>query len=180
MTETYIYTCKFKDPDHDLMKKLNQICVVQTGQQLVAFVEHDLHIVFLKKTTSKGEIKLIPIGFCCVSPFSPENHFKNDLEYKGDDIIVNTKGLGPLYIYNYICDYKYRKYKPSVELMNFLKKFDRDMNLDIDVKNDRARNFFTRNGFQQVGVYSNTKNGKLHSYNSFSYYIKLDNPAVSS
>jgi hypothetical protein len=145
----------FKNLDKGLIRKLKIICRKMTGEPLLAFPEHKIFIVF---NTSDQDAK--PIGFCCVSNFSPENHFDNE-------------STGAFYVYNYICDAKYRKLKQSLFLINHIKSLGNDLNLDILKNNEHAKKFFIRNGFKYVKDYNMKKfDTQTIYYESFTYFFQ--------
>jgi hypothetical protein len=137
-------TTKTLNPD--LKKKLKILCRKITGEQLKLFNDDTIIIVTYNKK---------PIGICCISNKSPESHFENE---------QNEFSNSSIYLYNYLCDVTYKKYKPSVALMNHIKATKKSINLDIIAGNEHAYQFFKKNGFTHVGEYSNGKNDyKMYS-----------------
>lgn len=134
----------------DDKRRMKLISRSATGEMLKAYDEHDVILVY-------KDDKLA--GYCFISPDSPENHFDNEEDAK--------------YVYNYICDSKYRKYKVSVFLMKVLKSYcaEYEINLDIAEWNAHSIRFFERNGFQYIGDY-NKEQGKKEQYKSYTYSNK--------
>lgn len=125
----------------NIYKKLKKLCMKETGTPIVIL---DNHITIV------GYYNNHVVCMCSISNFSPGNHFDNE-----------TNGH-VAYLYNYICDSKYRKHKVSVSLMTFVKDFiinstnysHEYINLDIECGNNRAIKFFERNNFIYYKDYS--------------------------
>jgi hypothetical protein len=121
-------------------KKIKIICRKMTCKNL--HIEKSSKVVIIY-TNNK------PIGFCCISEYSPENHFDNE---KND-----------IYLYNFICDSNYRL-KQSWFLMEYVKhKYKKNINIDIVKDNDKSEKFFIKNNF----IFINKEYRNI--YNSYSY-----------
>ena len=146
----------YKNLDKETKKKLKKLCRKTTGEILKVYPDHEIIIGF------KNNNKVVCM--CCISPFSPEYHFENEDEES------------PVpYIYNYLCDQKYRKHKISVSQMYYLKDYIREndkftikeINLDILKENDHSLAFFMKNGFKIVGSYKNIATENEHNSLTF-------------
>lgn len=128
------------------LKQLKQLSRKTTGEQLKIF-DGDTIVIALYNSKI--------IGTCCIAMRSPETHFKNEFDNKVP------------YLYNYVCDITHKKKKPSVSIMLYIKDFVKDLiasetstndilneiNLDVEITNDRAINFFEKNNFIPQGLY---------------------------
>lgn len=115
------------------VRQLKILCRKSTGEQLKIF---DNDYIILCKHNSNV------IGMCCIAKKSPEAHFENE------------KDREIPYLYNYICDKKHKKKKPSVAIMNFIKQDADEINLDVLTGNDIAIKFFEKNNFVRKGIYN--------------------------
>lgn len=135
--------------DASTLKQLKQLCRKVTGEQLKIF---DDDIVIIAKYGKKI------VGMCNIAFKSPESHFENE---------VNNKVA---YLYNYMCDITQKAKKPSVVLMNFIKDYVmtnvdcKDINLDVEIDNIHAQQFFEKNNFIQVGKYARSKEYFMYTY----------------
>jgi hypothetical protein len=138
----------FRDISKSDLRKMKLISNKMTNESLQGFKEHR---VFLVRVDTKVA------AYCFISPVSPENHFGNESR--------------AVYLYNYICDDKYKNHKVSVFLMNAIKceYAILDINLDIAEWNIHARQFFEKNEFSHVKDYEKTF-GKKEKYNSFTFF----------
>lgn len=132
-------------------KQLKQLCRKTTGEILKVYGDD---IIIVCKYNAKV------IGMCSISMKSPGSHF------------IYEKYREIPYLYNYICDINYRKYKPSVAIMNYIKKWVDEklygrINLDVAVGNDHAARFFIRNRFIECGKYGQaTRDYIMYTYES--------------
>jgi len=146
-----IITLSVKDvnTDKQILKKLKILVRKTTGEHL-KFSEN------IKDTTILCYYNNNIIGICNISDKSPNRHFANE---RDDDSYVP-------YLYNYICDASYKKKKPSVMIMNFIKKlYEDDLNLDILDDNNHAKQFFEKNNFNNTGSY----NAGLKVYDTYTF-----------
>jgi hypothetical protein len=149
----------------------------------------DEDIVFLvHKKNNDGSIGKIA-GMGMITNASPDLHFSNE---EKDKVKVP-------YLYNFICDPKYKKLKVSVALLYHIKRYVKRanyprgpcINLNVLNGNKKAEQFFTRNGFvfqhmwdPRVGSYvadtSNTNKDKYDKfvYKSFTYSGNAGTPIV--
>jgi RimJ/RimL family protein N-acetyltransferase len=144
-----IHTGVFKELKPDVIKKLKQLCRKATGERLIVLPEHC--VVYGKVNTKvNAKVNAKVVAMCCVSPFSPELHFENELRRNVP------------YIYNYMIDATHRKNKVALELMTFIKaafasgdvvEKTSEVNLDILEGNNHAIRFFERSGFAPKGDY---------------------------
>ncbi|MGL5935425.1 MAG: GNAT family N-acetyltransferase [Cetobacterium sp.] len=129
------------------LKQLKQLSRRMTGEQLKLLDSGDIVTVLHNDKI---------IGMCCITMKSPGGHFNNE-----DDANIP-------YLYNYICDISHKKKKPSVFIMNFLKDSLKNypfINLDVEIENDHAKQFFERNGFVYQGDYGNNiKEYKMYTF----------------
>lgn len=141
-------TTNFNDLSKDELKKLKQLCIHMTGERLIYLENNEVIICYYNKKI---------IAMCAISPFSPERHFPND-----DNAV---------YLYNFICDVNYRKYKNSYKLMNYIKSHIKHkfINLDVLENNGRAKRFFEKNGFKQIGTYTQKINDAEKKYLCFTF-----------
>jgi ribosomal protein S18 acetylase RimI-like enzyme len=127
---------KFRDIPIEEIRRMKILCQRNTGEKLIGYPDHNVINIYRNK-------KLV--GFTFISPESPEPHFSNEKE--------------AVYIYNFLIDIKYRKYKLAMHLMNELKKEYAGLSLNLDIIdwNAHSRKFFEKNGFKHVGEYRNYK-----------------------
>lgn len=141
------------------LKKIKQLVRKMTGESLYIFNNQKTIIGYINK-------KIVCI--CSISLFSPESHFNNELCNKGVP-----------YLYNYICDANYKKYKNSYQLMLFIKKYllnefyAKFINLDVLKTNKHAQQFFVKNGFIKCGEYIKKKNNKNVIYYKYTFTYNL-------
>jgi len=121
--------------DQSSVRQLKILSRKSTGEQLKIFGND--YIILCKHNANI-------IGMCCIAKKSPEVHFENE------------KDCEIPYLYNYICDKKHKKKKPSVAIMNFIKQDTDEINLDVVDDNDIAINFFEKNNFVRKGIYRQT------------------------
>jgi len=135
-----IVTTSVKDvnADKQTLKKLKILARKTTGEQL-KFSEN------IKDTTILCYHNNNLIGVCNIGDKSPNRHFPNE---KDDDSHIP-------YVYNYMCDASYKRKKPSVMIMNFIKNlYEDDLNLNILDDNNHAKQFFEKNNFKHNGNYN--------------------------
>ena len=123
--------------DKDLLKKIKILSRKVTCEQLKIFDE-DTIIICLYGTKV--------VGVCCISMKSPETHFDNE------EVEVP-------YLYNYMCDITYKKMRPSLSIMCYIKTClklggNRFINLDVLDDNAHAMQFFEKNNFVKAGEYN--------------------------
>lgn len=138
----------YKDISKKDIKVMKLISNKMTNESLFGFKDHKVILI-------KVETKVA--AFCFISPFSPEQHFANEKE--------------AVYLYNYICDDKYREYKVSKILMDFIKQeyVNLDLNLDVTENNEHAAQFFEKNGFKYMSDYEQSS-GQKNKYKAYTYF----------
>lgn len=137
----------YKDISKKDLKHMRLIGNRMTNEPLKGFIEHKVILIRMRAKIA---------AFCFISPSSPEKHFDNE--------------DGAVYLYNYICDDKYRDAKISVALMEFIKKEyeNIDLNLDVAENNDHAFQFFQKNGFGYIKDYEQSS-GQQKKYKALTY-----------
>ena len=120
-----------------ILQKLKLLCRKTTGEKLKIFGSN---ITIVGKWNNKI------ISMCNINEYSPEKHFKNE-----------SKKTVP-YLYNFLCDPKYRKKKVSYKMMAFVKEYcekiyDDIINLNTEKNNNRAISFFQKNQFVKCGEF---------------------------
>ncbi len=139
MKITYVERIVAGMPAHEL-EQVKKLCRRSTGETFKAFLKH---------TCIVGYRGGKAVSMCVVSRTSPNKHFDNE-----------TNGQIVPYLYNFICDYKYKKNRISLDLMTYVKGYIAAMyggaspiNLDVEVENINAQNFFIKNGFVESTRY---------------------------
>ena len=144
----------------DFYKKLKGLSRKMTGEQLKLYDKDDIIVGFYNNRV---------ISMCCISFSSPEQHFDNEKDKKVP------------YLYNFICDVSYKKYKNSMYLMNYTKEYIQDLsiivednleehdydqiNLDVAYENLHAQKYFEKNDFKFQGDYKQgTKEYKMYTF----------------
>lgn len=133
---------KVQNLDKLQLKSLKHLCRKMTGEKLIMKDEDE--IVMGVITNKRSGI----VCFCNISMNSPGNHFENE------------KNARVPYLYNYICDAFYRRYKISYQMMDYIKKLYNsqksyeNINLDILGDNIIAKKFFEKNGFVFVNDFN--------------------------
>lgn len=131
--------------DIELLNELEKLCQRFLGEDLVMRMQDEIVIC-----TFCDENKQVIIGVCCISMQSPIHEF-SEIPY----------------LYNYICNSDYKKYKPSVAIMNYIKEFlislnHKEVDLHVDRDNNHAIQFYEKNKFVFIGKYL----GKYKCYTS--------------
>lgn len=151
---------KCSDICKDMKKKLKFLIRKMTGEQLKIFDKDNIVIGFYNNKV---------VSMCCIGYNSPEEHFENEKDKKVP------------YLYNYICDVSYKKYKNSLHLMNYVKQYIQDLsiivednleehdydqiNLDVEYNNEHAQTFFEKNDFVFQGDYKQgSKEYKMYTF----------------
>ena len=136
--------CKFSDIPN--LRDTHKFVRRNTGEELIASDKEDT--VFLVYDKRKDKL----IGLAMISKGSPNKHFPDE------------KMAEFPYLYNFICDQKYKKKKLSVALLYAVKRYLKDMykciTLDVISGNERALKFFTRNLFVVVGEWTHPSKNK--------------------
>lgn len=131
--------------DNMSLKQLKQLCRKTTGDQLKIYDDDTMIIC-----KYNGKI----IGMCCIAMKSPESHFENENDEKSGEIP---------YLYNYMCDFKYKSKKAAMHMMFYIKDFIhitkniKEINLNTSVDNTHAQQFFEKNNFVNCGEYQNSR-----------------------
>lgn len=139
----------YSELSKDQIKKIKQLLRATTGENMITAQKMDpIYLVFDRRQ------KLI--GYCMISNYSPENHFKND----------------GVYLYNFITDTSLKKEKRCGR--DLLKHVEMDLsgsniiNLDVENSNLHAFKFFITNGYKVVGKYEklDLRDMNLHEISS--------------
>lgn len=141
-------------------KAMNKLLRAITGENFVTAQKSDVsYIAFDKKNNV--------VGYCMISNYSPENHFKTE---------------GP-YLYNFITDTRIAKEKRcSHPLLAFVEKDLTEcgetlVNIDVLHDNIRAFKFFISNNYRVIGKYEklDLKNMNLYEVdNAINKYKLID------
>ncbi len=140
-------------------KAMNKLLRAITGENFVTAQKTDVtYIAFDKKNNI--------VGYCMISKYSPENHFKTE---------------GP-YLYNFITDIRLAKDKRCAHpLLAFVEKDLVEsgkslMNIDVLHDNVRAFKFFISNKYRVIGKYEklDLKNMNLYEVDNTINAYKLN------